>query len=190
MTKRSPEPPLSAINDLAERDSIWDALEGDPGWLVSRLRQGVASQLEQALAADLIDYTTKTTKSFPRIKRLAIARRATAMGNSDPHRQRKRIISSVAEHFKVSERYVYKSLKEFDDDALSQIDRINKNTIDGQPSAVTKKGPGGQTTTKFYGSPAAWLDQFAGPRRFWIPTAKQRHKIAVPSVRNKKSDNS
>jgi hypothetical protein len=55
MKSRGSDPPLSSIKSGRALLSIWAALDGDPQRLLTRLRAGVASNAEQALAADLLE---------------------------------------------------------------------------------------------------------------------------------------
>src|SRR5438067_6326067 len=59
MKKRRSDPPLGNIKRSGALLSIWAALEGDPKRLLTRLRAGVASNAEQALAADLLEKKIK-----------------------------------------------------------------------------------------------------------------------------------
>lgn len=127
MKKERAEPPLSAVKYRIALDSIWQALEGDPRWLVSRLRQGIASCPEQVLAADLIEGKIKPRR--PKLKKstqLEIAKSVAFLERLYPHKPRKAIIPVVAEKYGRSERRVYDALKEFDDDALAQIEQMRE----------------------------------------------------------------
>jgi hypothetical protein len=114
-----------------ELQSIWQALEGDHRWLMSRLRQGVASCAEQTLAADLIEGVIEPrrprSRSSSRQGRLEIARSVAFLKKTRPG-QLKAIIAAVAKVFGVSERHVYNALKAFDENALAQIERMRKPT--------------------------------------------------------------
>jgi hypothetical protein len=69
MKKPRPAPPLSSIKSSRALRSIWAALEKNPQQLCARLRAGIASNAEQALAADLIERKIK-----PRRPRLGSSR--------------------------------------------------------------------------------------------------------------------
>ena len=55
MKKPRAGPPLGNIKSGLALFSIWAALDGDPQQLLTRLRAGVASNAERALAADLLE---------------------------------------------------------------------------------------------------------------------------------------
>jgi hypothetical protein len=61
--KRRPDLSLSNIESDRELRSIFAALEGSPQQLSARLRTGMASKVEQALAADLIEGKIKPRRS-------------------------------------------------------------------------------------------------------------------------------
>jgi hypothetical protein len=128
----STEPPLCAISDYDELNSIWAALEARPSLLASRLRDGSASPEERKVAADLIEMKIKPRrpKSSSRQKRLELAEYVAFLENVLPHLrhnadvQRKVVISLAAEHHKVSARHVYNALNEFDQGALAESERM------------------------------------------------------------------
>jgi ABC-type transporter MlaC component len=51
--------PLSVVTSPEECPPIWAALEGNPQRLAARLRSGIASNMEQSVAADLIEKKIK-----------------------------------------------------------------------------------------------------------------------------------
>jgi hypothetical protein len=74
--KPRPDPPLSSIKSGRALRSVWAALEGDPQQLYARLRAGVASNAEQALAADLAEGKIRPRRPRAGLKRetrLAVA---------------------------------------------------------------------------------------------------------------------
>jgi hypothetical protein len=76
MKKPQPGPPPSSIKTSRALRSIWAALEGDSQQLSARLRAGIASNAEQALAADLIERKIKPRRPRPgssRESRLVVA---------------------------------------------------------------------------------------------------------------------
>jgi hypothetical protein len=123
MKKRKPELPGSELPWGLSQLTIWDALEGDNRFLTERLRKGIASPEEMALAADLIQKKIKPRrlkKGQPKqLENYAMAQMVfllEASGGRLP--QRKTIIPDVAEAFGVSERHVYNALTEFGDRVL------------------------------------------------------------------------
>jgi hypothetical protein len=71
-----PDPPLSSVKSGRALRSIWAALEKKPQQLSARLRAGIASNAEQALAADLIEGKIKPRRPRPgsgRENRIAVA---------------------------------------------------------------------------------------------------------------------
>jgi hypothetical protein len=76
MKKREPELPLSGIKSGRALKAIWAALEKNPQQLCARLRAGIASNAEQALAADLIERKIKPRRprhGLSRENRIAVA---------------------------------------------------------------------------------------------------------------------
>jgi len=65
MKKRLPDLPWSDIESGDELHSIFATLEGSPQPLVARLRAGLASKIEQALVADLIEGKIKPQRPRP-----------------------------------------------------------------------------------------------------------------------------
>jgi len=187
MTKRRPEPPLSAIKDLNIRDSIWHALEGNLRPLLTRLRRGTASPEEQKLIAELHEATIEPRQAkikprqITRDVRLAIAETVAFLEKIRPEQLRKQTLSRVAEQFGVCERIVYLALAQFDTKALSQIDQMIQNSIEsGRLVELMKKGPDGQVLSKFFGSPGVWMNQFAPPRRYWTNSEQLEPNGCVP----------
>ena len=133
MTKkrRSSDPPLSAVKDRHELQSIWSALEGDLRSLTARLNVGIATNLEMAVAGRLSNAKNKLHHhgSSDRRRLVQMAQRVAFLEKVHPTAQRKAVISEVAKYFGVSSRHVYDALKEFDDDALSEIERISKAKV-------------------------------------------------------------
>jgi hypothetical protein len=128
MKKRRPTPPLSTIKTLGALTSIFNALDGEPGPLAARLREGSASKEEMAVAADLIEKNAKPRPGRSRFwERLAIAETVRHLRTLHPKWQRKQIISETVDSLKkagfphVSERHVYNVLEEFDDNFLAHI---------------------------------------------------------------------
>lgn len=166
MTKRKlTVPPLSAIKNLGMRDSIWHAFEGNLQPLLTRLRQGIVSPEEQKLMAELIEAKIKPrqaktkARQITRDVRLGIAETVAFLEEIRPKQLRKRTVWDVAKQFGVSERLVYLALAQFDRKALSQIDRTIQNSIEpGRLVELTKKGPDRQVLSKFFGSPAVWMN--------------------------------
>jgi hypothetical protein len=76
MRKRRPDLPWSDIESADELRSIFAALERSPRQLSARLRDGLASKVEQALAADLLEGKIKPKRPRPgshREARLTVA---------------------------------------------------------------------------------------------------------------------
>jgi hypothetical protein len=69
MKKPRPDPPLSSVKSGRALRSIWTALEKNPQQLCARLRAGIASNAEQALAAGLIERTIKPRRPRPGLSR-------------------------------------------------------------------------------------------------------------------------
>ena len=124
------------LTTIVNRDAlfgIWYALEGEPSWLANRLRRGTASNAEQALAADLIEGNIKPRRPRRRFhlqRCLEIVQFYTFLKKKSSNlpkrdRQEKSLKSVTAEHFDVSMRHVDNVMAEFDDKALSEIERIN-----------------------------------------------------------------
>jgi hypothetical protein len=88
------------------RWAIWDALEGEPRLLAERVREGIASPEERALAADLISRKIKPRRirkgQPPRSVKQAMVQMVFTMEAAVPPRQRKEIIPFVAKAFSVS----------------------------------------------------------------------------------------
>jgi len=63
MKKPRAGPPLGNIKSGRALLSIWAALDGDPQRLLTRLRAGVASNAEQALAAELLEGKIKPRRA-------------------------------------------------------------------------------------------------------------------------------
>jgi hypothetical protein len=135
MKKRGPR--LNAITDQVALLGIWYAIEGDPSWLARSLRSGTASTAEQMLAADLIEGKLKPRRprSFESMRedRLEIALDYAVLKKMCAHlpkraRQEKAIKGQIAESYGVSARHVDNVLAEFDDQEISEIDRIRHAT--------------------------------------------------------------
>jgi hypothetical protein len=65
MKSRGSDPPLSSIKSGSALLSILAALDGDPRRLLTRLRAGVATNTEQALAANLLDRKVRPRRPRP-----------------------------------------------------------------------------------------------------------------------------
>jgi hypothetical protein len=150
VNKRRPELPWSDIESGDELHRIFAALDGRPQQVSARLRAGLASKVEQALAADLIEGKIKPRPPRPgshREARLMVAvlirllKKLWTVPNMEGayyaalpyvpppnfrNVQRKTILHSartiVGEKSKVmSERQAYNALIEFDEAAISQL---------------------------------------------------------------------
>jgi hypothetical protein len=140
------EPALGEIKDNDALHSIWSALEAEPRFLATRLRDGSASPEERRLAADLIEGNIKPQRprrGSSRHQGLAIAEFVAFARRVRPNAPSKKVISLAREHFKdkvsgrvPSERYVYKMLKEFDDDALAHSERMYGDTSEREEHAA------------------------------------------------------
>ena len=157
--------PLSAIRNLGMRDSIWHAHDGNWQPLLTRLSQGIASPEEQKLMAELIKAKIKPRQAKIKARkitwdvRLGIAETVAFLEEIRPKQRRKSTVYDVAKQFGVKGRLVYLALAQFGRKELSQIDRIIQNSIEpGQLIELTKKGPDGQVLSKFFGSPAVWMN--------------------------------
>jgi hypothetical protein len=130
MKKRGHKQSLGKPPGIAQW-SILDALESDPRLLAERLRKGVASPEEMALAAELIQRRVKprrVKKGQPKqIENQGIAQMVLVMEAGSPPRQRKTIISDVAKAFGVSKRHVYNALAEFGDTLLQTKENRDAN---------------------------------------------------------------
>jgi len=124
MKKRRADPPLTNIRSSRALRGIWSALEGDPKWLAERLRAGVASNAEQAVAADLIEGKVKPRRPrSERERRLEVAQTVSVMKRAFPKARPKAIMTEVINAFggvkEISERHIYDVLAEFDDETLA-----------------------------------------------------------------------
>jgi hypothetical protein len=135
------EPLLSEIHDYAALNSVWSALEGDPGPLVIRLRDGKATPVERRVAADLIEDLIKGVKPkrprrrSSRGEQLKIAESVAFFRKMYPKAPKKISVCAAREEFKEagrepSERYVHKVLKKFDDKVLAEFKRMYRNSTD------------------------------------------------------------
>lgn len=133
------DPPLSEIEDYAALHSIWSALEGDPGPVATRLRDGKAAPAERRVAADLLDDLIKGMKPkrprrrSSRHEHRKIAEYVAFFRKIYPKAPKKIAICAAREEFKhggrePSKRYVHNALKRFDDKALAEFDRMFRNS--------------------------------------------------------------
>ena len=153
MKKRAADDALSdAVKDEPAFDSIMCALEADPVLLLARLRAGIASNAEQALAADLIEgkKKPKQPKGLPWYQRRELALVMVTMDQAYPYGhprgQRQSAIEETVKYakgsgYKVSRRYLYKMLAEFDPQVLAKIKALR-----ARPMRTTKRIPGGKDT--------------------------------------------
>lgn len=128
----------NAVKDVAAFDSIMSALEADLGRLLARLRAGIASNAEQAFAADLIEGKKKPkqpTKGLPWYQRRELASVMMLMDKAYPYGhprgQRQGAIEETVKYakrsgYKVSPRYLYKMLAEFDPRILAKIKALRQ----------------------------------------------------------------
>jgi hypothetical protein len=127
------DPPLGVVKDRHELHSIWSALEGDPRSLHTRLRVGIATNLEMGLAARLNakEITPRSPRrGLSRQRRLEIAQVFAALKERFPHRLRKQLAGEVCKRFGVSVRRVDYAVEEFGPEALSEIKRITNALVD------------------------------------------------------------
>lgn len=150
---------LDAVKDVEAFDSIMSALEADPLILLARLRAGRASNAEQALAADLIEgrKKPKQPKGLPWYQRRELALTMVAMDKAYPYGhprgQRQSAIEETVKHakrmgYKVSPRYLYKMLAEFDPQILAKIKALRE-----PPMREKKREPGFRDTINVDGKP-------------------------------------
>jgi len=138
-----------AVKDEAAFASIMCALEADLGTLLARLRAGIASNAEQAFAADLIEgkKKPKKPKGLPWYQRRELASVMAHMDKAYPYGhprgQRQIAIEEMLKYakrsgYKVKSRYLYKMLSEFSPHIVAKIRALRKT-----PMRVTKRIPGG-----------------------------------------------
>jgi hypothetical protein len=135
------EPPLSEIKDNDALQSIWSALEGKPGSLASRLRDGNASPEERKIAAYLIEGKIKPRhprRGSSRHQHLFVANFVAWLRRVSPTMSRENVLNFARQHFKdthgwePSERYVRYAIDEFDEGALAHSKRMYKDTFERQ----------------------------------------------------------
>lgn len=148
---------LNGVRDQEALHSILSALEADLGQLVHRLRGGIASNAEQALAADLIERKKKPRRpKMPWHERFELAQVVAIMDKAYPYGhprgQRDSVIKAAAEYCGKSPRYVYNVLDEFNRDTLGKI----------------KAMPSSMRVTKTYQKGKATIQEscLLGPRSF------------------------
>jgi hypothetical protein len=104
-------------DDLSPLYIIWDAQERKFESLLERLRRGVATPLEQAFAAELLENKVvprRLRRDEPkRFINLRMAELIVVKKAIDPLAPRKKIIGEVAELFGVSTEHVYHIEKEY-----------------------------------------------------------------------------
>ena len=141
------EPPLSEIHDYDALDSVWSALEGDPGLLATRLRDGKVTPAERRVAADLIQDLFEGVKPkrprhrSSRNERLKVAQYVAFFRKYNPKAPKKVSVCATREKFKQagrepSERYLYTALKKFDAKALAEFQRMYRNSTDDNAGYV------------------------------------------------------
>jgi hypothetical protein len=127
-----------AVKDEEAFVSIMYALEADPGILLARLRAGITSNAEQALAADLIEgkKKPKKPKGLPWYQRCELA--SVMVYGMDkvypyghPRGQRQIAIEEMVKYakrsgYKVKSRYLYKILAEFNPQVLAKIKALRE----------------------------------------------------------------
>jgi hypothetical protein len=144
MRKRRPDLPWSDIESADELHSILAALDDSPQQLFARLRAGMASKVEQALAADLLERKIKPRRPRPGSHteaRLMVAALIRLLEKIPPQLwgylpgmppqklrkvQRKALLhwarETVGHKSKVmKDRAAYNALIEFDEAAISQL---------------------------------------------------------------------
>jgi hypothetical protein len=150
---------LGAVKDVCAFHSIMFALEGDLYQLLYRLRAGIASNAEQALAADLIEGRKKPKKprGLPWYQRHELAETVLLMDKvypfGHPRGQRQIAIEEtvkLAERsgYKAKARYLYKMLTEFDPRILAKIKALRET-----PMRVIERLPGAKVTINADGVP-------------------------------------
>jgi hypothetical protein len=151
-----------AVKDVDAFDSIMSALEADLGILLARLRAGIASNAEQALVADLIEGKKKPKqpkKGLPWYQRRELASVMMLMDKAYPYGhpkgQRQSAIEETVKYakrsgYKVSPRYLYKMLAEFDPRILTKIKALRET-----PTRVTERMPGIKETINVDGVPTS-----------------------------------
>jgi hypothetical protein len=141
------EPPLSEIHDYDALDSVWSALEGDPGLLATRLRDGKVTPAERRVAADLIQDLFEGVKPkrprhrSSRNEQLKVAQYVAFFRMIYPKAPKKVSVSAAREKFKQagrepSERYLYTALKKFDAKALAEFKRMYRTSTDDNAGYV------------------------------------------------------
>jgi hypothetical protein len=129
MKKRS-NPLLDGVPDRVSLMSIWLAQEGMPGPLAERLRQGLASKQELAMAADLIEWKIRPRRQkSSRTEDYAIAINIKKLELLHPKWQRKKIVGEVSKLFRVSISHVYDVLNDFDNKTLDQLFQIPLGSV-------------------------------------------------------------
>jgi hypothetical protein len=151
---------LYSVKDEAAFDGIMSALEADLGILLARLRAGIASNAEQAFAADLIagKKKPKQPKGLPWYQRRELASIVVLMDKAYPYGhprgQRQIAIEETVKYakkrYKVSSRYLYKMLAEFSPHMLAKI-----NALRERPTRLKKRFPGKKVTINVDGVPVS-----------------------------------
>lgn len=170
-TRTSFDPPLNAMKDRHELASIWSALDGDTRSVLTRLKVGIATTLEQQVAGLVFDSEYKPSRrgASSRQRLFEIAQTVAFRKKMRPTARRKPVISHVAEHFGKNASHIYEALKAFDDNALSEIERILKAKINTRNPATTppqlrmvEKKRNGHIVREFHGEPRDWMNALAG----------------------------
>jgi len=189
--KKVAEALSDAVKDLDAFDSIMSALESDLDGLLARLRAGIASNAEQALAADLIEGKKKPTrpKGLPWYQRRELASIMIAIDKAYPYGHprgtRQGAIDETIKYakrsgYKVSPRYLYKMLAEFDPHILAKMKALHE-----RPTRVKKRFAGETRMIGVDGEPVDHGD----PAAVEITIGKTELREPAGDVRNIDHDN-